>query len=328
MLSEYEKINNREHRIMKNYHASPATWANFLAAAGKFYEEVTSNQSLIASQNPKATLLKTVEEWNQKYCCYLKPEAKPVKLLMFENGQHFVKSVYDQKDVCKAVDSIEIPQPWKLREEHKEPVMAMLEKEVGPTDHNKSFDERLMQIADIIIDYNKDELAQRAISAGVYYTYIPITFIQREELANNVRDTFSASLSYLLLSRCGSNMRAWRKEREFSYLDGFKDLPAISWAACTLTGFGKQVLLGIENTIQENDRQQIQSIKSNVVNMPQIETREKHVRSVPQQPVAKIEKVAETPITKSYIRGKLESNKQITAKSVSNKTSRKQEIAL
>ncbi len=107
---------------MGNYHNSPKAWENFLSTAGKFYEEVTSNQVLIANQDPKATILKTVEEWNKEYCCYLKPEAKPIKLMAYDNGQLNVKALYDIKNVCQAVSSIEIPKPWTVREEHKAPI--------------------------------------------------------------------------------------------------------------------------------------------------------------------------------------------------------------
>ncbi len=213
----------------------------------------------------------------------------------------------------------------------------MLEKEIGPTDSNKSFDERLMQIADIIIDHNKDELVRKAESAEVYFTYYAVTFIQQEELKNKVRDTFSASLSYLLLSRCGSNMRTWRKQRAFSHLDGFKKLPAISWAACTVTDFGKQVLLGIEKTVREYDQQytkETQPTKNSViVNMPQKETAEKQDHQEVQYPPVKIkrqkiDKVAETPVEKSYIRKKLDSCKQKIMENTDNETHKKKDIVL
>lgn len=47
---------------------------------------------------------------------------------------------------------------WELKEEHKAPVLAQLEKTYGATDVNMPFEERIMEIADRIAQDYYEEL--------------------------------------------------------------------------------------------------------------------------------------------------------------------------
>lgn len=106
-------------------------WTRYLTTAARFYKYPFNEQILIFAQRPDATACASLELWNEKMNCWVNRGAKGIALLDTENSYTRLKYVFDVSDVHKARRIGRDPNLWELREEHKETVLAQLEKTYG-----------------------------------------------------------------------------------------------------------------------------------------------------------------------------------------------------
>ena len=126
-------------------------WTRFLTTAARLYKYPFNEQMLIYAQRPDATACASLETWNEKMNCWVNRGAKGIALIDTDSERSRLKYVFDVSDVHKARRIGRDPYLWELREEHKAPVLAQLEKTYGATDVNMPFEERVMEIADRIV---------------------------------------------------------------------------------------------------------------------------------------------------------------------------------
>ena len=133
-------------------------WTRFLTTAARLYKYPFNEQMLIYAQRPDATACASLETWNEKMNCWVNRGAKGIALIDTDSERPRLKYVFDVSDVHKARRIGRDPYLWELREEHKAPVLAQLEKTYGATDVNMPFEERVMEIADRIVQDYYEEL--------------------------------------------------------------------------------------------------------------------------------------------------------------------------
>lgn len=91
-----------------------------------------NEQMLIYAQRPDATACASLETWNEKMNCWVNRGAKGIALIDTDRERPRLKYVFDVSDVHKARRIGRDPYLWELKEEHKAPVLAQLEKTYGP----------------------------------------------------------------------------------------------------------------------------------------------------------------------------------------------------
>lgn len=175
-----------------------------------------------------------------------------MRFLDRESERPRLKYVFDVSDVHKARRIGKDPYLWELREEHKEAVLAQLEKTYGATDKQNTFEGRLMEIA-------------RGIAEDYYMEILPELSYAKEDsfleeldelnVGVRLRDTLSASIAYTLLSRCGADMDYWKDELDFSYISEFNTTKVLSVIGNATTDMCKPLLMEIGRTVAAYDRQ-------------------------------------------------------------------------
>ena len=133
-------------------------WMKYLTTAARLYKYPFNEQMLIYAQRPDATACALLETWNEKMNCWVNRGAKGIALIDTDSERPRLKYVFDVSDVHKARRIGRDPYLWELKEEHKAPVLAQLEKTYGATDVNMPFEERIMEIADRIAQDYYEEL--------------------------------------------------------------------------------------------------------------------------------------------------------------------------
>ena len=226
-------------------------WAKYLTTAARLYRYPFDDQMLIYAQRPDANACATMETWNEKMFCWVNRGAKGIALFDRESERPRLKYVFDVSDVHKSRRLGKDPYLWEIREEHKDAVLAQLEKTYGATDKDNSFESRLMEIAGRIAEDYYGELVQDMSYAKEG------SFLEEFDDLNvglRLRETLSASIAYTLLSRCGADMDLWKDELNFDYISEFNTTKALSVIGNATTDMCKPILMEIGKTVAAYDR--------------------------------------------------------------------------
>ncbi len=227
-------------------------WTRFLTTAARLYKYPFNEQMLIYAQRPDATACASLETWNEKMNCWVNRGAKGIALIDTDSERSRLKYVFDVSDVHKARRIGRDPYLWELREEHKAPVLAQLEKTYGATDVNMPFEERVMEIADRIVqDYYEELLPElNYVKEGSF-----LDDLDELNLGIRWRETLASSISFTLLSRCGADMDLWKDDMNFEYIHEFNNTKSLAVIGNATTEMCKPLLMEIGRTIGAYERQ-------------------------------------------------------------------------
>ena len=248
-------------------------WTRFLTTAARLYKYPFNEQMLIYAQRPDATACASLETWNEKMNCWVNRGAKGIALIDTDSERSRLKYVFDVSDVHKARRIGRDPYLWELREEHKAPVLAQLEKTYGATDVNMPFEERVMEIADRIVqDYYEELLPE-------------LNYVKEESFLDDLdelnlgirwRETLASSISFTLLSRCGADMDLWKDDMNFEYIHEFNNTKSLAVIGNATTEMCKPLLMEIGRTIGAYERQ---IARQNASNKAREKTAGEHIGS-------------------------------------------------
>ena len=252
-------------------------WAKYLTTAARLYKYPFEDQMLIYAQRPDAKACATMEIWNEKMFCWVNRGAKGIALFDRGSERPRLKYVFDVSDVHKSRRIGKDPYLWEIREEHKDVVLAQLEKTYGATDKKNSFEGRLMEIA-------------RRIAEDYYTELLPDMLYSKEgsfleeldelNVGLRLRETLSASIAYTLLSRCGADMDLWKDDLNFDYISEFNTAMALSVVGNATTDMCKPLLMEIGKTVAAYDRQTARNKAKEKANAVQTDTNEKNPEKV------------------------------------------------
>ena len=249
---KYHEISMFVGETARNVSKNGEEWKKYLTTAARLYKYPFEDQMLIYAQRPDASACATMETWNEKMFCWVNRGAKGIALFDRESERPSLKYVFDVSDVHKSIRIGKDPYLWEIREEHKDAVLAQLEKTYGETDKGNSFEGRLMEIAGRIAeDYYTELLPDMLYSKEG-------SFLEELDELNvrlRLRETLSASIAYTLLSRCGSDMDLWKDELNFDYISEFNTTKALSVIGNATTDMCKPILMEIGKTVAAYDRQ-------------------------------------------------------------------------
>ena len=227
-------------------------WRKYLTTAARLYRYPFEDQMLIYAQRPDATACALMETWNEKMFCWVNRGAKGIALFDRESERPRLKYVFDVSDVHKARRLGKDPYLWEIREEHKEAVLAQLEKTYGATDKGNSFEGRIIEIAGSIAkDYYSELLPDMSYAKEGSF----LEELDEMNVGLRLRETLSASIAYTLLSRCGADMDLWKDELNFDYISEFNTSMSLSVIGNATTDMCKPLLMEIGRTVAAYDRQ-------------------------------------------------------------------------
>ena len=252
-------------------------WMKYLTTAARLYRYPFEDQMLIYAQRPDASACATMETWNEKMFCWVNRGAKGIALFDRESERPRLKYVFDVSDVHKSRRLGKDPYLWEIREEHKDAVLAQLEKTYGATDKGSSFEGRLMEIAGRIAeDYYKELLPDMSYSKEGSF----LEALDELNVGLRLRETLSASIAYTLLSRCGADMDLWKDELNFDYISEFNTTMALSVIGNATTDMCKPILMEIGKTVAAYDRQIARNKAIEKANEVHIDSPEKNPEKV------------------------------------------------
>jgi len=228
------------------------TWTAFLATAGRLYKYPFPDQLMIYAQRPQATACAEYDFWNQKMRRYVRRGAKGIALIDSSFGRPFLRYVFDVADTGRMESGLD-PNLWRYRAEHQEAVAAALEQRFGvPGEHDLA--EQLAQIAAKLAEeyWGEHQEDIRCIVDG--------SFLEGYDAFNTgaaFKDAAAASITYMLMSRCGLEPeKHFLPEYFLSVLD-FNTRSAATALGMAVSQSSEQVLRQIEVTVKKYERDKI-----------------------------------------------------------------------
>lgn len=252
MITKYQMISMLAEDTARQIARNGQEWMKYLDTAARLYKYPFNEQMLIYAQRPDASACASLETWNEKMNCWVNRGAKGIALIDTDSERPRLKYVFDVSDVHKARRIGRDPYLWELKEEHKDTVLARLEKTYGETDTRMPFEKRLIEIAERIAgDYYEELIPEIGyVREGSF-----LEELDELNVGIRLRDTLASSIAYTILSRCGADMEQWKEELDFGNISDFNTTKTLSVLGSATTEMCKPLLMEIGRTIGACDRQ-------------------------------------------------------------------------
>mgnify|MGYP003191261746 FL=1 len=248
MARKYEIISKLAEETAKEVVKNETAWKRYLTTAARIYKYPFQEQLLIYAQRPDATACASIEVWNsRKLNCWVNKGAKGIVLIDEENSYTRLKYVFDVSDVHKARRIGRDPYLWELKQEQEQSVMKRLEHIYGETDAEKSFGDRLLEIAESVTNDCYEEVAEDLLylTDGSF-----LDGLDEYSLKVHLRETLRASISYTLLTRCGLDAEDYQDSMNFDFIHEFNTVPVLSQLGSNTTELCKPILMEIGKAIR------------------------------------------------------------------------------
>ena len=226
-------------------------WAGFLTTAARLYKYPFHEQLLIYAQRPDATACAEYDLWNEKMGRYVRRGSKGIALVDDSGDKPRLRYVFDITDTGTREHS-RTPWLWKLEEQHRDSVSAMLERtyEVG----GDNLAQQLEAVAGKLAGEYWNEHRQD-------FLYIVDDSFLEEYDEFNIEVQFKAaatiSISYALMSRCGLEPERYFTHEDFMAIFDFNTPATIGALGTAVSQINQQVLRQIGVTIRNAEREAI-----------------------------------------------------------------------
>ena len=255
MARRYHEIKGLAEYTAKVIVSDEQEWKKFLHTAGHMYKYPFREQMLIYAQRPDATACASLELWNEKMNCWVNKGAQGIALID-EEGVHRsgLKYVFDVKDVHEARFIGRKPTLWQMEERHKDYVIDSLERIYGETDASRSFESRIMELANRIASEMAPDIVSDQLTMSVEGSYLD--GLDDLNLEVRLQQTLAASIAYTVLERCGMDTDIVGVE--FPYLHEFNSIETLSVMGEASSELSGPILREIGRSISIYDREKAQ----------------------------------------------------------------------
>lgn len=226
-------------------------WAGFLTTAARLYKYPFHEQLLIYAQHPDATACAEYDLWNEKMGRYVRRGSKGIALVDDSGDKPRLRYVFDITDTGTREHS-RTPWLWKLEEQHRDSVSAMLERtyEVGGDDLAQQLEAVAGKLAGEYWNEHRQD-----------FLYIVDDSFLEEYDEFNIEVQFKAaatvSISYALMSRCGLEPERYFTHEDFMAIFDFNTPATIGALGTAVSQINQQVLRQIGVTIRNAEREAI-----------------------------------------------------------------------
>ena len=229
---------------------NPQNWVGFLNTVSNVYRYTFPDQLMIHSQRPKATACAEFDLWTRRMNRHIRRGSKGIGLVTVRNGYPKIRYVFDIGDTELKRNSASLFQ-WRYKEEYRGIVTKALEEQFGVSGE-KGLVYQLEMIAVNMANgywknYHKDIMYE---CEGSF-----LEELEEPEVSVEFRLTAAASISYVLLARCGFQPEKYLKSKDFQYIPDFNTQRIIKVLGVAVSEYSEQILRTIAVTIYNYEHQ-------------------------------------------------------------------------
>lgn len=242
-------VSELSRNISKQVSQGPQEWKAFLTAASRFYKYSFDEQLLIYAQRPDATACATIGIWNKKMHRWVNAGTKGIALLERESSRTSIKYVFDVSDTRPGKGGLE-PQIWQLKEEYRTAMARELEKVFG-VPASDDYVGQIMKISEHSVKENSGDYLDKLlkVKSGSF-----LENIDDQNTSVVFRHTLTASVQYLLLTRCGFNPDDYLSDDDLRQIYDFNTTKALAYIGESANDIASPLLRQIERTVKGLDR--------------------------------------------------------------------------
>lgn len=230
--------------------ATPDNWKAFLRSASRNYRLPFDEQLLIHVQRPEATAVLEMEKWNEKFGRWVKRDSKGIAVFDKSAKTVRLKYYFDVSDTREGrYKRLVRPVPlWEVSESHSEAVRETLANAFGVTGEAKGLAETILEAADHaaednVADYMQDILSSRE---GSFLEELDEYNVEVE-----VRRLLSASISYMLMVRCGIQPEMYLETEDFRNVTDFNTPQLVNLFGVAASDISEMALSQIADTVRK-----------------------------------------------------------------------------
>ena len=248
-MAKLENYVELARQTMREISADGENWRAFLTTASNVYKYGFYDQLMIYAQRPDATACASFELWTNTMRRYVRRGAKGIALLDMTGDVPRYHYVFDAADTGMRKDS-RSPFVWTINEENGAAIGALLEKEYEVS-ANRGLAGQLEEIAmQHVMDYwqeHQDELRD-IVDGSLLMGYDELNL----ELA--FRNTATAGIQYILLTRCGLAEEHRFEPEDFATILEWNTPQALTALGTAVSEISEEVLRSIEREARSVER--------------------------------------------------------------------------
>lgn len=228
-------------------------WQNFLDSSSWNFKYDFDDQILIYAQRPDAKACASMDEWNKKLKRWIKKGTNPIFVFSKEeNSQYPFRLVFDKSDTYN-YNRTDL-KLWSIKPEYEEEIIEALESNFGEISSKDS-----LQQAITLASYNMvvDNIQDYMSSIENHKKGTMLENMTEDELRIAITTTAWASVSYMMMSRCGINPKEHIDMQEFVYISNFNSyeiVTALGSAVSDIAEMGLREIARTVNILQKNEK--------------------------------------------------------------------------
>lgn len=221
-------------------------WLSFLDSCSWHFKYNFVDKVLIYAQRPEATACAEMErEWNKKCHRWVNKDAKGIFVLSNdENSPYPFRLVFDVSDTHNSKGTEY--KLWSVKPEYEEKIIETLETTFGGETETKELSENIITNAyNMVTDNIQDYLS--TIHQNKNGTILEN--LSDDEIKNITVLTVWASVSYMMMTRCGINAREKINIQEFTFIKEFNNDKIITALGTAISDIAEVGIIEIAKTV-------------------------------------------------------------------------------
>ena len=254
MPSKYQAYRQMADTAERQLTSSYENWTQFLRTAARLYKYPYNEQVMIHAQRPDATACAEYDFWNKKMGRFVRRGSTGIALIDTRGQKPQLRYVFDVADTGEREHSRPV-HLWQFRAEHEDTVAATLERNYDVNGRDGIIEQMESAAAQLAREYWADH--KRDILYNIDDSYLD----GYDEFNTEVqfRNAAKASITYMLMSRCGLEPEAYMEPEDFMPVFDFNTPAAVAALGTAVSEISQQVLRQIEVAIRNYERERSQN---------------------------------------------------------------------
>ena len=245
MARNIKTISQLAHQTAKELNRSPQKWMDCLQTASRLYQYPFADQLLIYAQRPNATACAYMEQWNEKMHRWVNAGSTGIAVIRSQNGERKLGYLFDIADT-HPVKGAKQPWTWHLSPEYESVISQAFAEQYGTV--------ALEDIPSQLMEYAARAAAEhcREYLSDMQYRKTNSFLEELDDQSTEVtfRNLLTASVQYMVLSRCGLDPSGYLNEDDFRAITNFNTPRMFYHLGNAVSQTGKEVLQTISRTIR------------------------------------------------------------------------------
>ena len=254
MPSKYQEYRQMADTAERQLTSSYKSWTQFLRTAARLYKYPYNEQVMIHAQRPDATACAEYDFWNKKMGRFIRRGSTGIALIDTRGQKPQLRYVFDVADTGEREHSRPV-HLWQFRAEHEDAVAATLERNYDVSGSNGIIEQMESAAAQLAREYWADH--KRDILYNIDDSYLD--GYDEFNIEVQFRNAAKASITYMLMSRCGLEPEAYLEPEDFMPVFDFNTPAAVAALGTAVSEISQQVLRQIEVAIRNYERERSQN---------------------------------------------------------------------